>query len=239
AAKALEESGLDYLVIKGFSLWPGYADHPKYRPQSDIDLYCPPETIYRARDALLALGYTSAPQRSRGCTEHLPVLTPRNSWIWRGNPFDPDIPISLELHFTWWDSANNLIHPEGLEDFWPRRIRRAVDGLSFSALDSADNLGYTALNLLQSLLLSDLAAEQVYRLARFLHSHVEDGQFWERWRELHPDSIRRLEAISFRLASEWFACRLSDQAQEEVERLPRPVQEFFRHFSKATLSPSF
>src|SRR5208282_3228181 len=37
AAKALGEVGADHVVIKGFSLWPGYTDHPKYRPQSDID----------------------------------------------------------------------------------------------------------------------------------------------------------------------------------------------------------
>ncbi len=239
AAKTLEESGLDYLVIKGFSLWPGYTDHPKYRPQSDIDLFCPPETVLRARDALLALGYTSSLQRGQGSTEHLPILTPRNSWIWRGNHFDPDIPISLELHFTWWDSANHRIHPQGLEDFWARRVMREIDGLTFPGLKPADNLGYTALNLLRNLLLSALATEQVYGLARFLHSHADDCEFWERWRHLHPESLRRLEAISFRLASEWFACRLSDQAKEEVDRLPRPVQEFFRHFSKATLSPSF
>jgi len=239
AAKALEAAGTEHLVIKGFSLWPGYADHPKYRPQSDIDLFCPSEAIFRAREALLALGYTSTLQRGQGSTEHLPVLTPPDSWIWRGNHFDPDIPISLELHFTWWDTANQRIHPQGFEDFWPRRIRREIDGFSFPALDPVDNLGYTALNLLRGLLLSALAAEQVYGLARFLHSHADDSQFWERWRQLHPDSLRRLEAISFRLASQWFACRLSDQAQEEVNRLPLHVREFFRHFSKATLSPSF
>lgn len=238
-AKALKEAGTEHIVIKGFSLWPGYTDHPKYRPQSDIDLYCPPETIFRSRDALLALGYTSQHHRGQGSTEHLPILSPPNSWVWRGNHFDPDIPISLELHFAWWDTANNRIHPQGLEDVWPRRVTRAVDGLSFPALESVDNLGYTALNLLRNFLLSSLAAEQIYGLARFLHTYADDGQFWERWRQLHPDSLRGLEAISFRLASEWFACRLSVQAQEEVDRLPRPIQEFFRHFSKATLAPAF
>jgi len=238
AAKALEAAGTEHLVIKGFSLLPGYADQPKYRPQSDIDLYCCPETIFRARDALLGLGYTSTSRRGQGSTEHLPTLIPPSSWVWRGNHFDPDIPISLELHFSWWDSANHRIHPQGLEDFWPRRIRREIDGLSFPGLEPVDNLGYTALNLLRNLLLSALSTEQVYGLARFLQVHADDGEFWERWRELHPDSLRRLEAISFRLASEWFACRLSDPAQEEVDRLPQPVQDFFRHFSEATLSPS-
>jgi len=240
AAKAIEDCGVDHVVVKGFSLWPGYTDHPKYRPQSDIDLFCTPETIFRARCALFALGYTPPkPHRGQVSTEHLPILVPPNCWTWRGNHFDPAIPISFELHFSWWDSANHRFHPEGLEEFWSRRVRRVVDGLPFPALDPVDNLGYTSLNLLRNLIGSFLATEQVYGLARFLHTYADDGQFWERWLELHPASLRRLEAISFRLASDWFSCRLSEQAQEEVSRLPRPVQEFFRHFSKATLSTAF
>src|ERR1700676_1709884 len=70
AAKALQAVGSDHVVIKGFSLWPGYTNHPKYRPQSDIDLYCPPDTIFRARDALLALGYTTQPRWGQISTEH-------------------------------------------------------------------------------------------------------------------------------------------------------------------------
>jgi len=239
AVKALEEAGTDHVVIKGFSLWPGYTDHPKYRPQSDIDLYCPPETASRARNALFALGYKAQPHWGQGSTEHLSTLIPPSSWSWRGNYFDPDIPVSLEIHFTWWDSINSRIHPQGLEGFWPRRLMRAVDGLSFPALDPADNLGYTALNLLRTVLHSRLAMEQAYGLARFLHMHADDSQFWERWRELHHDSLRRLESVSFLLARTCFGCRLSDRAQDEVNRLPQPIHQFFRYFSGSMLSAGF
>src|SRR5580704_17931599 len=32
AAHALDDADLEHLVIKGFSLWPGYSEHPKFRP---------------------------------------------------------------------------------------------------------------------------------------------------------------------------------------------------------------
>lgn len=238
AATALEEAGADHVVIKGFSLWPGYTDHPKYRPQSDVDLYCPRDSIFRARNALFSLGYTT-PHLDHVPSDHLPTLIPLNTWKWRGNHFDPEIPISFELHFCWWDSATNRVHPQGLQEFWPRRVTRVFDDLRFPALDPVDNLGYTAINLLRHLLKSFPATEQVYGLARFLHVHADDRPFWQSWRELHHDSLRRLEAISFRLASDWFACRLPEEVQEEVDRLPKPVQAWFRHFSKSTLSPGF
>jgi MFS family permease len=239
AAKALEEVGSDHVVIKGFSLWPGYTDHPKYRPQSDIDLYCPPETIFRAREALFALGYTTQPKWGQLSTEHLSGLIPPHSWVWRGNQFDPEMPISFELHFSWWDTPTNRIHPQGLEEFWQRRVRRSIDEMCFPALEPVDNVGYTAINLLRNVLRGFPTTEQVYGLARFLHTHADDRRFWLRWRELHHDSLRRLEAISFRLASEWFACRLPEQVQEEMERLAPPIQAWFRHFSRSTLSPWF
>ncbi len=239
AAKVLEQAGAEHVVIKGFSLWPGYTEHPKYRPQSDIDLYCRAETILRAQDAFLALGYTTQPKLGQTSTEHLWSLNPSHSWTWNGNHFDPAIPISLELHFSWWDAATTRIHPQGLEKFWSRRLCRNLGDLSFPALEPADNLAYTSLNLLRNLLNNLPAAEQVYGLARFLHTYADDGPFWQKWCELHHDSLRHLEAVTFLLASEWFACRLSEQAQEEVNRLPLGVHQFFRHFAKSTLSTGF
>ena len=239
AAKALDEVGTDHVVIKGFSLWPGYTDHPKYRPQSDIDLYCPPETILRARDAILSLGYTTSLLSRRAPSDHLASLIPPNSWVWRGNHFDPRIPISFELHFCWWNHPIYRIRPRGLEEFWPRRVTRAFDDLTFRALEPVDSLGYVSINLLQDLLKHFPAAEQVYGLARFLHTYVNDRPFWQRWRELHDDSLRRLEVISFRLASEWFACRLPEEVQREVRCLPPAIQDWFKHFSKSTFSTRF
>src|SRR5882757_6197565 len=42
-AKELDGIDADHVVIKGFSLFPGYTDRFGFRPQGDIDLYCPPE----------------------------------------------------------------------------------------------------------------------------------------------------------------------------------------------------
>ncbi len=56
-ATALLDAGTEHMVLKGFAQFPGYTEHPRLRFQGDIDLYCPPDSIFRARDALLALGY--------------------------------------------------------------------------------------------------------------------------------------------------------------------------------------
>jgi MFS family permease len=239
-AKILERENIPQLVLKGFSLWPGYTEHPKYRPQSDIDLYCQRENIFRARDTLRALGYQS--QHSFGkqiSMEHLPALVPPNSWVWHGTNFDPDIPIAFELHFSWWDSLTTRIYPEGLQEFWSRRVQREMDGIQFTSLAPVDNLGYTAINLLHTVLKGFPPSEQLYSLSRFLHLHADDNDFWKEWHSLHPESLRGLQAITFGLAQEWFACRLSEEAQDEVNRLSSPVRQFLAHFSEATRSPRY
>src|SRR5262249_29990058 len=55
-ASLLAEAGADHVLIKGISLFPGFADHPRVRPQGDIDLYCPTESVARAREVLLSEG---------------------------------------------------------------------------------------------------------------------------------------------------------------------------------------
>jgi hypothetical protein len=238
-AKALRDVDADHVVIKGFSLWPGYAQHPRFRPQGDIDLYCPPESILRARDVLAGFGYVPNRSQDNHAKDHLSTMIPNYGREWKGSLFDPEMPICFELHFCWWNESVMRFGPMGLDQFWNRRIMRQLDNLSFPGLDLVDNVTYTALNMLRDLLLGLPAAEQVYRLARFLHTQADDRPFWRRWRELHDDSLRRLEAVSFCLASDWFGCRLPEEVQEEVDCFPAAVHGWFREFSKSGLNPRF
>lgn len=236
AAAALKAAGAEHAVMKGFSLWPDYVEHPRYRAQSDIDLYCPLESIERAQAALISLGYRHSYTADHIAKDHLPAMVPQSNWQWRGNLFDPEIPISFELHFQLWDTSVSRIRPAGLERFWERRLQRSVDGLSFWSLDEADGLAFVALNLLRDLLRGYLAPEQVYCLARFLHVRADDHTFWQKWKLQHDDSLRRLEVIAFEAAEKYFECSLSDEVREEQAQLPEAIHAWFRYFSESLLA---
>jgi MFS family permease len=238
-ANALTCAEAEFVVVKGFTLWPGYVEHPRFRPQSDIDLYSPPESILRARDALSALGYEPSEVGEHHPKDHLPAMVPKTQWEWRGNLFDPEIPVSFELHSCFWNETIMRFWPNGLDQFWSRRCERQLDGISFPALNPVDNLAFTSLNVLRDLLRGSPTAEQVYGLARFLHTNANDQRFWTEWRELHDDSLRRLEAISFRLAIDWFDCRVPESVQEEINRLPTAVQIWFQDFANSLRNPRF
>jgi hypothetical protein len=253
-AKAFDEVQVEYLVIKGFAQYPGYVEDARLRMQSDIDIYCRPEnaplgrhqpkrsrpqSIFRARDALQNLGY----QPQRGLEhlpqDHLPAMTRKSAWQWRGNAFDPEMPPSVELHFCLWNQMNARFAPRGLEDFWPRHEMRHLEDFSFPALDPVDNLGFAALHALRDVFSGDWILYRIYEIARFLQTNAANKSFWSRWRELHSDSLRACEAISFRLAREWFACDLSEEAENEVKSLSPAIQQWCVLFGGSPIKGMF
>ena len=232
-ARAMFHAGAEHLVLKGFAQWPDFIEHPRFRLQSDIDIYCPRESLFCARDVLSGLGYEPAREIDVERADHLQTMVRRTPWEWRGNYYDPEIPPSFELHFCFWNERVTKVHPTGLEHFWRRRVDRRFDDLSFPALSSADNLAYLALNILRDTLTGPMNLHLVHELAGFLHAHAGDDQFWATWRELHDDSLRRLEAISFRLALQSFPGDLSGMAHTEIDSLSPPIQRWFQQYASS------
>jgi hypothetical protein len=160
--------------------------------------------------------------------EHLPPLRRKTAWHWHGNPYDPEMPLAIELHHSLWDSAIERFGPQGIADFWHRRVERRLEEISFSALCAIDSLGYLALNLVRDLLRgTGLVTSQVYELAWFLHRNSRDKEFWNCWTEMHDGELRRLESVSFLLARTWFDCDLAEAVETEINRLPLGTRRWF------------
>jgi len=201
--------------------------NPRYRTQSDIDLFCPPDSISRARDALLAIGYEPIYRFDDMPWDHLPPMRRRTSWQWRGNAYDPEMPLTMELHHCFWDHAAARCGPEDLNDFWERRTERRLEEITFPSLSPIDNLGYSTLNLLRDLLRGAIVTSQAYELAWFLHGSSRNEEFWSRWADVRDDELRRFESVSFVLATTWFHCDLPETAAAQVNRLPVGTRRWF------------
>ena len=228
---ALSLHGIEHVVLKGLSQWPWYIDDPRQRPQYDIDIYVPPESISAAAKTLRALGYDFVSDVFDPGADHLPVMIRRNGWTWRGDYYDPEMPLSVELHFRFWNSHTMQFDAEDTGRFWRRRIVRYVGDLRFATLDSADGLTYSALHLIRHLLGGDLRLRHVYEIAHFLEKSAGDDSFWAHWHDIGLVSCRTVEGIAFRLASEWFHCRLHPAARNAIGQLPSPVQRWFSLFA--------
>ena len=238
AATALNAARIEHIVIKGFTQAPSYVADPRLRSQSDLDFFCRPECIDAARAALVAIGYKSY-DGNKAIADHTSPLARLGNWQWRGNPFDPAMPLGIDLHFCLWNERVSLIRIPEVELFWERRTTRVVDGLSFPCLSPVDHLGYLTLHILRNIFLYDWIVHHVRELAIFLDSHVDDDAFWEAWLELHSPSLRSFEAIAFYYARAWFGCRLHRQAAQEVANLAVTQQSWLRRFSGSSLDVMF
>lgn len=238
-AQAFEAAGIEHVVVKGFSLAPGFVRSPRLRLQSDIDLLCPRESLSYARDALFSLGYEMDLALADLPADHWPPMIRRRGWQWRGNYFDPCMPPSVELHYCLWNEAIMRFPAPGVERFWERRVARQVEGLHFAGLCPADNLGYCALHALRDLLRNDWIVHRIYELARFLHLHAADAGLWTAWSEQHDDTLRSIEVIPISLAVSWFSCDIPEPVQAQLRRLPEPVRRWLGCFAASPLVRMF
>jgi MFS family permease len=232
ASGAFEAAGLEFVALKGFTHVPAFVADPRLRAQYDLDLLFPRDQVQAALDVALGLGYLPLDESHQPRVDHLPTLIRKTGWEWRGDYFDPELPPALELHFRLWDADMEGFAVPGVEHFWERRQRRTLEDLEFTSLAAIDLPGYASAHALRHLLRGDLRPSHIYEIAYFLE-HNSDADFWRAWRDSHDHPLRRVEAICFAIAQQWFGCRLPAIAQAETEQLPEPVRAWLAAYAHA------
>jgi hypothetical protein len=234
AAAALSHRGIDFVLLKGFTHEVDSGIDPDRRYQSDLDFLCLPEDIDRARAALQQTGYGEHGSVDLSDNHARPLVKPF-TWQWRGDYYDPDLPISVELHHTLWSKGRDRIRVPDIRSFWNRRTALTIDGRAIPALAEPDRVAFAALHVLRHILRNNASPAHVFELARMLTRRADDEAFWNRWTEAHDAPFRALQAIAFQFAAQWFGCRLSPTADQECRALPEPVQACFRSYAFSPL----
>ena len=238
-AGRLTARGVDFLALKGITHGGLFGFRPDNRMQYDIDLFSPREAVHAARAVLLDCGFEPLEQMEDFPTDHLPVMVRPTTWEWRGDYFDTGIPTPVELHFQFWNADLERLPASGVDEFWTRRGRRCVAGIELAVLCPADALAYAALHALKHVLRGSLCAFHAFEIACFLESHAGDHALWKEWRALHSPQLRRLEAVVFRLAAEWFGCAVAELPRQEMEDLPGATRAWFAEFSASPVTRLF
>ena len=239
AADVLAKAGVEHIVIKGFTQAPDYVVDPTFRSQSDLDLlFRSREDIEAARGALHAIGYRSL-DTIEALGDHEPALERLDGWQWRGNRFDPEMPLQIELHFCLWNEKVSLIRIPEVSLFWERRTRREVAGLSFPCLNPVDHFGHLAIHLLRNILHRGRIIRQLRELAVFLHTRANDETFWQCWSTTHSLSLRSFQAIAFYYARAWFGCQLNPHVERAISSLAAARRSWLDRFSSSSLGDMF
>jgi hypothetical protein len=232
-ARAFSLRGIDFMVLKGLAQWPNYCDELRHRPQYDLDLYCPPDAIEPALEAIQSLGYEPFGQKGKIASDHLPPLIRMTGWRPRDDYYDPEMPLTVELHFRFWDEATERFGVDSAGGFWEQRVRRDIRGVSVPTLNRFDGLSYTTWHLVRHLVRGDVRAYHAYELAHFLQRTADDHIFWRNWRGRTSSVL--VEGIAFRLAIDWFECRSHPMVQDLCQSLPSHVRRWFDLFAFSPL----
>jgi hypothetical protein len=229
-SRELEQRGIEFIVLKGMTHCPFYCDDLAHRPQFDLDLYCPEASIQPAAQVIAELGYEPIRPARGPAPDHLPSMIRKTGFVWQGDYYDPELPLIVELHFRFWNPGREAFPVAGADGFWNRRTKRIIAGRTVSTLAPGDDLAYTAWHLVRHLVRGNLRLYHVYELAHFLHLTAGAESFWKQWQTTSA-GLRTTEPIAFRLAREWFGCKAHPVVLEEIARLPRPVDRWFRMFA--------
>jgi len=235
-ADAFHRARLDFVLLKGMSHAPALTPDPLLRAQGDIDLWFTDESIDKARAILSGLGYVE--NRRRGACDEgrhsRPMARPHN-WKWRGDLFDPEMPVHVEPHYRLWSDSSDYISIPGQTDFWNRRVTRTIASRPVCVLCPQDLLGFAALHFLLHLMHGDLPLQRAWEIAFFLHGNAQNSEFWTRWRQLHSPALRRLQALVFAVAQAWFRCDVHESVRREVHGLADDVRLWLDHFALSPL----
>ena len=156
-----------------------------------------------------------------------PALARQTGWEWRGDFFDLDIPVRIDLHFQLWDSGFECISVE----FHPEPLTRLTERNGIPVLEARDQLASCALHTLRHLFRGSLRPSHLYEIAYFLHTHASADAFWRQWCETPNPPLRRLCAASFSLAARVFHCRLAPELEPEMALVPPRASVWIEKFS--------
>ncbi len=234
-AERLRIRGVEFLVLKGMTHGNPYCDELAHRPQFDLDLYCPSEAMQAATETIASFGYEPIRPHRGAPADHLPAMIRRTGFQWKGDYYDPELPLTVELHFQFWNAGCEAFCVSGDDGFWSRRTKRDIGHCEIPALHPLDDLAYTTWHLVKHLLRGNLRLYHVYELAYYLDRTAEANSFWHDWRA-SATQRRIAEPIAFRLAHEWFGCRMHPVVQAEIELLPSAVDRWFSLFGSSPIT---
>jgi hypothetical protein len=201
--------GVNYAVVKGFSLVPGFCPDAYSRQQSDLDYLVDEQSAPIAQQALDDLGFF--------LHKHDPAA---REWSFAQGPISHSFDSSeqyegkgryvIELHLGFWRPDQHGIDIAGAQFSPFRSVDHEWRGMHFRALHEEDAFLLQVLHTFQHLLLGDVKMSWFYEIAYCLHRRPNDTLFWERVERRTADDalLTHLVAIITGLATGFFQAPL-------------------------------
>jgi len=165
--------GIEFAVLKGYSLVPEYCPAAALRHQCDLDYLVASDHLDRASDILRGMDYSRV-RRSPGTftfsrsTGDLPS---------RDKIYQPALNYSVELHTSLWENDEVAVL-ESLPQLLKRRQFHQASGLVFPVLAPEDRFIHQCMHVLSHTLQFWIRLAWLYEIAGFLRTVSTEAAFW-------------------------------------------------------------
>lgn len=167
--------GVNYAVMKGFSLAPAFCPDVCLRPQSDFDYLVDRQSLAAARRVLDEAGY--CPTRNSS-TEFVFARPPKRIPSRFDSPYRVETEPAVELHLATWDSEEHCVPLEGPHFSLDSKINRQWNGLSFPTLNDEDAFLLQVQHVFQHMLGYWVRLSWLLEMGHFLDQQRSDTFFW-------------------------------------------------------------
>lgn len=243
--RAFCAAGVEYTLLKGFSLVPDFCSDPALRHHIDIDMLIRPEHIDSATETALDCGYQVMSITEVG---EVVLSTPHQRLASRHDDiYGLPAHFAMEFHSSPWEPFGNvnLALPE---TFCQSRVPHQLRGVTFPALALHDRFLLQVMHAFRHFLASWLRVGWLYELAHFLET-PRSPDFWLEVRNTAgPDPLVR-QACGLTLAltsrifgnsipdpvSQWCVDSLSPRVRAWVDSVGLPWALCGRETNKSTL----
>ena len=206
AVRALQQAGINFVCVKGFSLFPEFVSEPWQRHQIDFDLLTAAGQGLRAQAALEQLGYKLTAVAGDGERRlRIPVKQAISHEAYLYSPQDGG---AIELHSRFWEAGGEEFPLTCPEDAFEQAERHMLDSVSFPRLSQPHAFLYQLLHAFRHFMGSWARPLWLYEIASYIDRHYANVELWRRVATLLSADARLAEATSLVLltAKELFAC---------------------------------
>ncbi len=171
--QSFDASGVEFAVLKGYSLVPEYCPVPDLRHQCDLDYLIAENNLHRASSILHAMGYS----RVRKAPGTYTFSRSTGDLPSRDNIYKAGLNYSVELHAALWDNED-VAQLERLPEVLGRRQMHQLSGLAFPILAAEDRFIHQCTHVLSHVLQFWIRLAWLYEIATFLNEARSDAGFW-------------------------------------------------------------
>lgn len=208
----LSQAGVQYVVIKGFSLWPEFCSDPYLRTQCDLDYLVAKHSINTAKNVLLESGYEARRRTDVQFEFERPLQRVPSQF---DSPYNLQTTPTVELHVGIWEDITHNVPLEEPAFVLDSAKLKEWGGLRFTVLSEEDALLLQLLHAFQHVLSYWVKLSWLLEIAHFMKKRWRDSVFWKRFNQRVEGGPQLVEfsTIVLQLTANIFSAPMPEVAQ--------------------------